>query len=493
MIKKMGVYKDYSDESIKSVFEVEPKKVMEMTLLSNSEVTDVVCVPTHYNCNLGCRICHFDDMKVNESMESVKAIDFMKCLIETLTIQGRKRTNKKSLLISFSGIGDPLLNIELIEQVYNLESILKEQLDYDMITYSLITMMPNDNIVKLTELVNELNIPLKLGFALHTPFKEDRAQLLPKVSIDLGEALDYLQIYSKTIYNNKVILDKVARSFESFEPVEIYYSLIKNVNDGKKELHELCRILEQHNFAVKFWKFNLIDNLDASSKALLWKDKILQLIPAAKVQLYDLPGKEINKFNGHLINYYKTIENKDEKEEFEKWRQQHEVLEQQRLDNLSWDEYFMAVAKLSAMRSKDPNTQVGACIVSDDNRILSIGYNGTPNGYLDERFFWQRVGNPLETKYMYVVHAERNAILNYRGNRRDFENAKIYVDLFPCNECAKEIIQAGIKQVIYLSDKYADTPENIASKKLFDMCGVSYRQLEQEHQKKLVIDLNNFK
>jgi len=125
-----------------------------------------------------------------------------------------------------------------------------------------------------------------------------------------------------------------------------------------------------------------------------------------------------------------------------------------RKDYLSWDEYFMAVAKLSAMRSKDPHTQVGACIVSNDNRILSIGYNGAPNGFNDEKFPWGREGNPLETKYLYVVHAERNAILNYRGSRKDLENSKIYVDLFPCNECAKEIIQAGIKEVVYLSDKY---------------------------------------
>ena len=125
-----------------------------------------------------------------------------------------------------------------------------------------------------------------------------------------------------------------------------------------------------------------------------------------------------------------------------------------RKDYISWDEYFMAIAKLSAKRSKDPNTQVGACIVSSDNRILSIGYNGAPNGYNDDNFPWDREGNPLDTKYLYVVHAERNAILNYRGSRKDLEDAKIYVDLFPCNECAKLIIQSGIKEVIYLSDKY---------------------------------------
>lgn len=160
-----------------------------------------------------------------------------------------------------------------------------------------------------------------------------------------------------------------------------------------------------------------------------------------------------------------------------------------RLDYLDWDTYFMAVAKLSAKRSKDPSTQVGACIVSDDNRILSIGYNGTPNGFNDDIFPWDREGHPLETKYLYVVHAERNAILNYRGNRRDFVNAKIYVDLFPCNECAKEIIQSGIKEVVYLSDKYSDTDEVIASKRLFDACGVTYRVFDEEKRNEIVLSL----
>ena len=164
-------------------------------------------------------------------------------------------------------------------------------------------------------------------------------------------------------------------------------------------------------------------------------------------------------------------------------------MSEKRQDYISWDEYFMAVAKLSAMRSKDPHTQVGACIVSNDNRILSIGYNGAPNGFNDEKFPWGREGNPLETKYLYVVHAERNAILNYRGSRKDLENSKIYVDLFPCNECAKEIIQAGIKEVVYLSDKYADTDETIASKKLLDSCNVQYRKIDLKDSKEFVIKL----
>ena len=154
-----------------------------------------------------------------------------------------------------------------------------------------------------------------------------------------------------------------------------------------------------------------------------------------------------------------------------------EKVNKQRKDYLSWEEYFMGIAKLSAMRSKDPNTQVGACIVSDDNRILSIGYNGSPNGFHDDVFPWDREGEPLNTKYLYVCHAEMNAILNYRGSRKDLEGAKVYVDLFPCNECAKLIIQSGIKEVIYLSDKYKDTDGVIASKRLFDTCGVKYKQI----------------
>ena len=160
-----------------------------------------------------------------------------------------------------------------------------------------------------------------------------------------------------------------------------------------------------------------------------------------------------------------------------------------REDYLSWDEYFMSIAILTAKRSKDPNTQVGACIVSSDNRILACGYNGAPNGFSDEEFPWEREGAPLNTKYMFVCHAEMNAILNFRGSKRDFEGARIYVDLFPCNECAKAIIQSGIKTVIYNSDKYNGTEGNIASKRLFDTCGVKYIKFENKSAKNINIKL----
>ena len=156
-----------------------------------------------------------------------------------------------------------------------------------------------------------------------------------------------------------------------------------------------------------------------------------------------------------------------------------------RTDYISWDEYFMGISLLSAERSKDPNTRVGACIVSKDNRILSIGYNGAPRGLHDDTMNWEREGSFIDTKYAYVCHGELNAILNYRGN---LEGSKIYVALFPCNECAKAIIQSGIKEVIYKDDKYADTDAIKVSKKMFDTCGVKYTQYKPSN-KKITLEL----
>ncbi len=157
-----------------------------------------------------------------------------------------------------------------------------------------------------------------------------------------------------------------------------------------------------------------------------------------------------------------------------------------REDYISWDEYFMGVAYLSAMRSKDPNTQVGACIVGKDNRILSMGYNGFPNGCSDDEFPWGKQGLELDIKYLYAAHSELNAILNYRGG--NLEGAKMYVTLFPCNECAKAIIQSGIKTVVYDCDKYASTPAVVASKKMFDAAGVKYIPY-RKNGRKIEIDL----
>ena len=148
----------------------------------------------------------------------------------------------------------------------------------------------------------------------------------------------------------------------------------------------------------------------------------------------------------------------------------------QRTDYLSWDAYFMGIALLSAQRSKDPGTQVGACIVGPDNKIMSVGYNGMPTGCADELMPWSRDGAPMDTKYLYVCHAELNAILNYGGG--SIRGATVYSTLFPCNECAKALIQAGVKRVVYLSDKYADQDSFRASKLMFKLAGVTYDAYE---------------
>jgi len=151
-----------------------------------------------------------------------------------------------------------------------------------------------------------------------------------------------------------------------------------------------------------------------------------------------------------------------------------------RTDYLSWDEYFMAVALLSGLRSKDPNTQVGACVANDQNKIVGVGYNGFPWGCSDDELPWDRQGNYLDTKYPYVCHAELNAVLN--SIAADLRGARIYVALFPCNECTKVIIQSGISEIIYLSDQYWDTDSVRASKTMLDRAGIPYRQFTPDRE-----------
>ena len=162
-----------------------------------------------------------------------------------------------------------------------------------------------------------------------------------------------------------------------------------------------------------------------------------------------------------MCKYFATIEN------------------MKKYDNISWDEYFMGMAVLSALRSKDPNTKVGAVIVSPDNKVISIGYNGMPRQIDEEKLSWNR-GEGLDSKYLYVCHAEFNAILNTQMGGT-LKGATLYVTLFPCNECAKAVIQTGIKEIVYLNDKNADQTIFIASRKMLELAGVKLRHFEGQN------------
>ena len=168
------------------------------------------------------------------------------------------------------------------------------------------------------------------------------------------------------------------------------------------------------------------------------------------------------------------------------------VLGHKRENVLSWDESFMLHAIVASGRSKDPNSQVGACIVGKNNRILSLGYNGAPNQWEDDKFPWDRDNEEAkDNKYPYVIHAEMNALLNYKGDNKDLEGATVFVTLFPCHECAKFLAQAGIKRVVYLSDKYKDTEDNIMSKICLDHCNIKYEKLDSKFQNEYVISLKD--
>lgn len=333
MIKKLGVFKDYSDNSLKSVFAKDDNKIIEMTLLFNKEGMDVVCAPTHHFCNLGCKMCHLTNKGLNKQMIPITIDDFIYALKETVNknINGNleRRTDKKKLLISFMGVGEPLLNLKLINDIYKNESLLKESLGYDKIGYAISTMMPNNNLLKLTEIVNELSIPLKVHFSLHTPIDKDRLDLIPSTKVTIQEALEYLQFYRNTLQNNKKFIEKYIEFHRTNDPVEIHYTLIKDVNDGELELNEVCNLLSRYRIPIKFIRFNPTNELEKSSKEEEWINVISTKVPNLRIKTYSPPGREIGSSCGEFTKHYyhEEIETDKEKREFEEWKKKHEIFE----------------------------------------------------------------------------------------------------------------------------------------------------------------------
>lgn len=329
MIKNIGVFKDFSDGTLKSVFDIGDKKIIEMSLLFNKEDKDVVCVPTHHFCSLGCKMCHLTNKGLNKSMIPIESEDFIECLIQTLTKSNERRTDKKYLLISFMGVGEPLLNLKLIEEVYKNEDLLKEKLGYESVGYAIATMMPNDNILKLKEIVNRLNIPLKVHFSMHTPIDSERCDLIPSTKVSVDKALAYLVNYRNSLQSNQNIMDKYVKLHRTDDPIEIHYTLIKGVNDCQNKLDKVCKLLSKYNIPIKFIRFNPIGELKGSEYESKWVDTISQTIPKLRIKTYCPPGKQVGSSCGEFTKHYyhEEIETETEKQEFENWKTKHLVLE----------------------------------------------------------------------------------------------------------------------------------------------------------------------
>ena len=321
MIKNIGSFKDQTDGTIKSVYKINNSKIIEMSMLYNKLDKDVICVPAHHYCNLGCKMCHLTNNKTNKPMQKIKITDFMYCIIDTIK---KYKTNKKKLLISFMGVGEPLLNLELIENVFKEENKIKE-LGYNYISYAISTMMPNNNLLKLKDLVNELNIPIKVHFSLHTPIDKNRKELIPSTNVTIEEALNMLLIYSYNVKQNKIIMDNYKLFHSNNIPIEIHYTLIKNKNDSNKELKEIIKLLHIYQIPIKFIKFNPINNLNISNNEEKWVSEIHKNIPNLRIKTYSPPGREVGSSCGEFTRHYylEDIETEVEKEEFNAWYQEH--------------------------------------------------------------------------------------------------------------------------------------------------------------------------
>lgn len=327
-LKNLGLFKDYDDGTLKKVFEVENNEIIEMSLLMNKDNMDVICAPTHHFCNLGCKMCHLTNKGLNKCMKTILINDFLEAIIRTsLDETGSRRTNKDKLLISFMGVGEPLLNLKLIEEVYKNEEYLKNKLGYKKISYALATMMPNDNILKLIDIVNTNNIPLKVHFSMHNPIDSKRNELIPSSKVNVEEGLSLLNRYREVVKDNKMIMDKYIDFHRTNDPVEIHYTLIKDVNDGDIELEKLCELLKKYKITLKFIRFNPINALEISNKEDTWISNIKKEAPDVRVKVYAPPGRGVGSSCGEFTKHYyhMEIETKEEYAEFLQWKKSHEV------------------------------------------------------------------------------------------------------------------------------------------------------------------------
>lgn len=411
--------------------------IIEVGILALENFNKII-LPVLCRCNESCPKCKGKE----EVILDLNKDDYKRSLLITSNLMDEMNISKENLVISFSAEGEITNNTKVLDLIFDFGNQINDIFKESNTKLEIQTVNPE----KLLKMIDKNQIKSNINFKYLTysdvDFKEAENQI--KALEELNEK-NNLNKNVTIIYNDTNSLNKLIQKFREYPDMNLTievkadkYEEIKNIVNGKS-----------------FINIVILDELSVNYNHL---------------------------HNNHLSyseNFYKDYEN-------ERLRNSR-IYNEQRKEYLTWDEYFMALSMLTSLRSKDPSTQVGACIIDDKKRILSVGYNGAPRGYDDSKFPWARTGEELHTKYLYVCHAESNAILNFAGARRELEGSTIYVDLFPCNECAKQIIQAGIKKVIYLSDKYKDLNNVIASKRLFDACGVEYVHLEIEEDKEIVL------
>jgi 23S rRNA (adenine2503-C2)-methyltransferase len=346
-----GIFLDSSDGTIKVVFSKfsNSKEIIEMTYIDNKTNTgvDVFCVPTHHYCNLGCKFCHLTQEKVNRGMSPIKSLDFIEAFIRTvykaapkLVIESGevkfldknviKRSTNKKCLISFMGVGEPLLNIKLIEEIYFNEELIKRSCGYSEISYAISTMMPNYNLKKLSDLAIEKKIPIKVHFSLHSPFSNERKELLPSTSLTVEDALKVLTNYRQSVGNIPKLVENM-KLFHSnhIDPIEIHYTLIKGVNDTNNHLKKIIKLLNEYKIAFKILRFNAPIGMQESDNVDEWLNSLRKKLPFLKIIKYLPPGKAVGSSCGEFTKHYylSSIETKEQKKEFLKWKQKHQIFE----------------------------------------------------------------------------------------------------------------------------------------------------------------------
>lgn len=324
MFKKIGVFKDFTDGTIKCVYENETKKIIEISLLFNKKDKNVVCVPTHHFCNLGCKMCHLTNNKLNKKMNPINCEDFMYSLLDCLHYFNN---NKKKLVISFMGVGEPLLNLELIKNIYLNENKIKEAYNYKHIGYAISTMMPNKDVNKLIEVVNNYNIPLKLHFSLHTPDDKIRQELIPSTKVSVDEAMQLLDNYRNVITKNNELMKEYKKLHTTLDPVEIHYTLIKGVNDAEYLLDKLIKLEKKYKICLKFIRFNPTNEMQRSKEESHWIDKLTTEVQELRVKAYSPPGREVGSSCGEFTKHYyhEEIETEEELKDFLDWKNSHEL------------------------------------------------------------------------------------------------------------------------------------------------------------------------